>query len=83
MTNARFTILLQEEVDGGYSVTVPALDGCQTQGDSIDEALAMAVDAIEGNLAVRMERGMDIPHEDPRIIVATVDINLPTLTVAR
>lgn len=80
---ARFTVLLQEEVDGGYSVTVPALEGCQTQGESVEEALAMAVDAIEGNLAVRVERGMDVPIEDPRIIVASVDVPLPELALAR
>jgi len=79
---ARFTVLLQEEVDGGYSVTVPALDGCQTQGESVEEALAMAADAIEGNLAVRVEHGMDMPVEDPRIIVASVDVPMPTLALA-
>lgn len=80
---ARFTVLLQEEVDGGYSVTVPALEGCQTQGESVEEALAMAVDAIEGNLAVRVVRGMDVPIEDQRIIVASVDVPLPELALAR
>ncbi len=79
---ARFTVLLQEEIDGGYSVTVPALEGCQTQGDSVEEALAMAMDAIEGNLAVRAERGIDVLIEDPRIIVASVDVPLPALALA-
>ena len=79
---ARFTVLLQEEADGGYSVTVPALDGCQTQGESVEGALAMAVDAIEGNLTVRVERGIDVPVEDPRIIVASVDVPLPPLALA-
>ncbi len=78
----RFTVLLQEEIDGGYSVTVPALEGCQTQGDSVEEALAMAMDAIEGNLAVRAERGIDVLIEDPRIIVASVDVPLPALALA-
>ena len=78
----RFTVLLQEETDGGYSVTVPALEGCQTQGESVEEALAMAADAIEGNLAVRVEHGMDMPVEDPRIIVASVDVPLPALALA-
>lgn len=78
---ARFTVLLQEEVGGGYSVTVPALEGCQTQGESVEEALAMAADAIEGNLAVRVERGMEMPIEDPRIIVASVDVPMPTLAL--
>ncbi len=78
---ARFTVLLQAETDGGYSVTVPALEGCQTQGDSVEDALAMAVDAIEGNLAVRLERGIDVPVENPPIIVASVDVSLPAVAL--
>ena len=37
-------VLLQEDV--GYSVRVPDLDGCFTQGDTLDEALAMTQEAI-------------------------------------
>ncbi len=79
---ARFTVLLQEETEGGYSVSVPALEGCQTQGETVEEALAMAIDAIEGNLAVRVERGMEVPGEDPRIIVASVEVPVPALAAA-
>ena len=79
---ARFTVLLQEETEGGYSVSVPALEGCQTQGETVEEALAMAIDAIEGNLAVRVERGMEVPGEDPRIIVASVEAPAPALAAA-
>lgn len=79
---ARYTVVLQEEIDGGYSVTVPAVEGCRTQGESVEEALSMAVDAIEGNLAVRAEPGMDIPVEDRRIIVASVEVPVPVLAAA-
>ena len=34
----------------GYSVTVPDIEGCFTQGDTMDEALRMAQDAIVGTL---------------------------------
>ena len=42
-----YKILLSKEDEGGYVVTVPALPGCITQGDTIEEALAMAKEAIE------------------------------------
>ena len=42
-----YKIHLQKEVEGGYMVTVPALPGCITQGDDIDDAIAMAKEAIE------------------------------------
>lgn len=40
------------EADGGYSVVVPELPGCVTEGDTIEEVQAMVVDAAEGWLAV-------------------------------
>jgi predicted RNase H-like HicB family nuclease len=38
--------------DGGYWVECPALPGCSSQGDTIEEALTMIKDAIEGHLEV-------------------------------
>jgi predicted RNase H-like HicB family nuclease len=37
-------------VTGGYVVTCPALPGLVTEGDTLDEARAMATDAIQGYL---------------------------------
>ncbi len=43
----RFTVLLHADADeGGYTVSVPALPGCVTEGDDFTEALANAGDAI-------------------------------------
>jgi antitoxin HicB len=71
---ARYTVLLYPEPeDGGYSVLVPLL-GTATQGETVEEALAMARDAIEGVLAVMRERGEDIPEEDLPPIVASVEV---------
>lgn len=50
-----FEVVLQSEPEGGFSVSVPALAGCHTQGETRDEALAMAKDAIEGYLEARSE----------------------------
>lgn len=41
-----FNIVLEKADEGGYNVTVPALDGCFTQGDTKDEALVNAREAI-------------------------------------
>ena len=43
----KYTIILIPEEDGGYSVGVPALPGCVTQGGTKEEAIAMAKEAIE------------------------------------
>ena len=44
----RYTVVLApDQDDGGYTVTVPALPGCVTEGDTLEEALANAKDAIQ------------------------------------
>jgi predicted RNase H-like HicB family nuclease len=42
--------------EGGYWAEVPALPGCITEGDTMDEVITNLKDAIEGWLAVANER---------------------------
>ena len=42
----RYTVVLEHEADGGYHAFCPALPGCHTQGDTLDEAVANAREAI-------------------------------------
>jgi len=63
MTTLRYTIVLLPEEEGGYSVSVPALPGCCTQGDTRDEAMAMAKEAIELYLEDLKANGEPIPDE--------------------
>jgi antitoxin HicB len=56
-----FEVVLQPEAEGGFSVSVPALPGCHTQGETREEALAMARDAIEGYLEVLATEGRPLP----------------------
>ncbi len=42
----KFYVKLDEAEEGGYNVSVPALDGCYTQGKDEDEALENAKEAI-------------------------------------
>jgi predicted RNase H-like HicB family nuclease len=56
-----FKIHLNKEEEGGYMATVPALPGCITEGDNIDEALEMVKEAIELYVEELKERGERIP----------------------
>jgi antitoxin HicB len=58
-----YTIELAPLEDGGFSVTVPALPGCVTWGESFDHAVAMAREAIELWLEELQEHGEPIPEE--------------------
>ncbi|RPI17414.1 MAG: type II toxin-antitoxin system HicB family antitoxin [Ignavibacteriae bacterium] len=42
-----FNIVLEKAEEGGYNVTVPALDGCFTQGDTEEEVVENAIEAIQ------------------------------------
>ena len=52
----KFTVILDQEADGGYSVYCPALPGCCSQGEDRDDALAMIREAIELVLEVVEDR---------------------------
>ncbi len=43
----KFNIVLTDAEEGGYNVTVPALDGCFTEGDTEQEAMDNAKEAIQ------------------------------------
>lgn len=43
----KFKVVIEEDEDGGYVVSVPALPGCYSQGDTIEEALENIKEAIE------------------------------------
>lgn len=51
----KLRVLLQPEPEGGYSVSVPALPGCHSQGETLEEASANIRAAAEGWLEVAAE----------------------------
>jgi predicted RNase H-like HicB family nuclease len=63
--NRTYTFVFQPEPEGGYTVTCPALPGLVTYGDTLDEARAMARDAMDGLIEVMVEMGEPIPESDP------------------
>lgn len=50
------------EEESGYSVVVPDLLGCSTQGETLDEAIQMAEDAALGWLLTALEENEEIPE---------------------
>ena len=43
----RYTVVLEPAEEGGYTVTVPALPGCISEGDTYEDALENIKDAIQ------------------------------------
>jgi len=59
----KYTVALEQEADGGYVASVPALPGCVSQGDSRSEALANIREAIEVYLEDCRQAGEPVPTE--------------------
>ena len=72
----RYTVVLVPD-SSGYVAYVPTIPGCTTQGDSIEEALAMAQDAATALLASRAAHGEWLPEEAPGTVVASVEVPVP------
>lgn len=53
---------MYEEENGGYSVEIPDLKGCFTQGDTLQEAIEMAQDAALGWILTSIEDDEEIPQ---------------------
>ncbi len=51
----KIQVVIHEAEGGGYWAEVPAIPGCATQGDTIEELLQNLYEAIEGCLAVSVE----------------------------
>lgn len=59
-----YRILLRKEPEGGYTVIAPSLPGCVTYGDTIEEAIIMAKEAIELYIESLRAHNEEIPTEE-------------------
>jgi predicted RNase H-like HicB family nuclease len=74
-----YTVKIEPCEEGGYWAFVPALPGCFTQGETLDEVVRMTREAIEGFVEVLAEKGQPIPveHHDPRFLTLDIDVKTP------
>ncbi len=61
------TLFTQRKPEGGFTVSVPALRGCITYGENLDEAISMAKEAVELYIEELRERGEAIPDDSKYI----------------
>jgi len=61
--------------DGSYTVTVPDLPGCVTEGSNLAEAIDMSIDAASGWILGELEEGNSIPSATPFFEVQLDDPN--------
>ena len=68
---ANYAVVIHEEPEGGFWAEVPALPGCYTQGDSIEELMDNVSEAIALVLEVLKEQGGQ-PESNIRILEVAV-----------
>jgi predicted RNase H-like HicB family nuclease len=64
MQTLSYRVLLRKEPEGGYTVIVPSLPGCITYGETIEESVAMAREAIALYIESLRAHGEEIPTEE-------------------
>jgi predicted RNase H-like HicB family nuclease len=67
-----FLVIVHTDEEGGFWTEVPALTGCGSQGETVEEAVEMTKDAIHGFLASMREYGETPPAE--RTVAVTVTV---------
>jgi predicted RNase H-like HicB family nuclease len=80
----RYTVVLEPNAGTGiYTVTVPALPGCITQGATLPEALAHAREAIAGFVHDLTRNGEQIPVEEPGFAIVSLEAEVDIAAAAR
>ncbi len=67
-----YSVVVHPAEEGGYWVEVPALPGCYSQGESVEEALNNAKEAIQLYLEVLDEDKKPIPRDKDVVFKVTV-----------
>lgn len=63
-----YTILIHQAKEGGFWSEVPALPGCYSQGETLDETLHNTKEAIESHLIAIKEDPLEAPIEESLFI---------------
>jgi predicted RNase H-like HicB family nuclease len=72
MELVHYTVIFEREEDGGYHAFCPALRGCHSQGETLEEAVVNIQEAIEAYIESLKAEGEPIPKED--IVIKPVEV---------
>jgi antitoxin HicB len=75
MNNYQYTINLHpDEEPGGYTVTVPTLAGCVSEGKTLEEAIEMAREAIQLYIESLIADGLPVPQEHEHLQAIVINV---------
>ena len=67
-----YSVVVHKAEEGGFWVEVPALPGCYSQGETVEDTLENARDAIDLYLEVLMEEKETIPRDEEVVFKVSV-----------
>jgi predicted RNase H-like HicB family nuclease len=73
--DVRYKVVISRDDEGNWLVSVPALPGCHTWGNTRDAALVNAREAIEGYIESLQAAGEPVPSDDTDVEVAVVSVS--------
>ncbi|MCI8895473.1 MAG: hypothetical protein HFI42_15200 [Lachnospiraceae bacterium] len=59
--------ILEDQDEGGFAVSYPELPGCITCGETVEKAVANAIDAKRAWIEVALEEGIEINEPESRV----------------
>jgi predicted RNase H-like HicB family nuclease len=73
MKKFAFTVIIEPD-NGSYHAYVPALKGCHTFGDTLEEAQANIVEAVQLHLESMLEDGEEIPEDIGSLMIQRLTV---------
>ena len=73
----KYDVIFEEQTVGGYTVTVPSLPGCISEGDTFEEAKGNIAEAITAYIESLAKDGEEIPSGDSNIFIGQVGVQNP------
>ena len=70
----RYSVVVHQAEEGGFWVNVPALPGCYSQGESVEETLGNVKEAIELYLETLKDDGQDTPRDADVVFQVSVAV---------
>ncbi len=80
-TVLKYDVVFEEQEVGGYTVTVPSLPGCISEGDSFEEAKTNIGEAITAYLESLAKDGEEIIQANTNIFIGQVTIERSAIAV--
>jgi predicted RNase H-like HicB family nuclease len=66
--NMEYTVILHNAEEGGYWAEVPSLEGCFSQGETVEETIANVREAIQAHIKALLEDGIQLPKDQIMIL---------------